>query len=734
MSSTNHSELYITLISIHGLIRGNNLELGCDADTGGQTKYVVELARALARLPNVRKVELITRRIVDDHVDEDYAEPIEKLSDKAQIVRIDCGPEKYIAKELLWDHLDNFADNLLDYFKRQADMPDIIHSHYADAGYVATRISHTTGIPLAHTGHSLGRDKRKRLMAAGSTSKQLETRYNITRRIEAEEVVLANASLVVTSTNNEIIEQYEPYDFYRPDTMAVIPPGTDLELFHPPELGEAPTKIGKSIRRFLDEPDKAMILALSRPDPRKNISTLVRAFGESKELQDIANLVIIAGNRDDIRKMDDGAQTVLSELLILIDYYDLYGKIAVPKKHLFDEVPAIYRMAANSRGVFVNPALTEPFGLTLLESAASGLPFIATENGGPVDIVKNCSCGILVDPLSVSDMGQALKTILLDGQAWRKFSANGITNVSKKYSWDAHAKKYSKLITPIITQHKTPSYATSIVKASRHVERLIISDLDKTLLSNTRGLKEFAEMLRSKRKETAWGVATARRLDSVLAVIKKYDLPKPDILISSLGTEIYYSQALTPSTDWADHVDHNWNPKAIRRILSTVEGLELQTDGDQSRFKISYHRASNTPELCKNEITSLLRQEDQSVNVFLSSGQNLDITPSRASKGLALRYVAHIWGIPIEQILVAGGAGTDEDMMSGNTLSVIVGNRHHEPLEKEDDTQHIYFAKQPNALGILEAIEHYKFFDSSSSKLTTNKHTESVISQEGANE
>ena len=41
--------LYIALISLHGLIRGEEPELGRDADTGGQTKYVVELARALGR-------------------------------------------------------------------------------------------------------------------------------------------------------------------------------------------------------------------------------------------------------------------------------------------------------------------------------------------------------------------------------------------------------------------------------------------------------------------------------------------------------------------------------------------------------------------------------------------------------------------------------------------------------------------------------------------------------------
>jgi len=55
--------LFILLISVHGLIRGENLELGHDADTGGQTKYVVELARALARHVDIEQVDLITRRV-----------------------------------------------------------------------------------------------------------------------------------------------------------------------------------------------------------------------------------------------------------------------------------------------------------------------------------------------------------------------------------------------------------------------------------------------------------------------------------------------------------------------------------------------------------------------------------------------------------------------------------------------------------------------------------------------
>jgi sucrose-phosphate synthase len=48
-----NDKLYILLVSVHGLIRGQDLELGRDADTGGQTKYVVELLRELSKHPDV---------------------------------------------------------------------------------------------------------------------------------------------------------------------------------------------------------------------------------------------------------------------------------------------------------------------------------------------------------------------------------------------------------------------------------------------------------------------------------------------------------------------------------------------------------------------------------------------------------------------------------------------------------------------------------------------------------
>jgi sucrose-phosphate synthase len=242
---------YILLISIHGLIRGHNLELGRDADTGGQTKYVVELAKALALQPNVERVDLVTRRIVDSAVDADYSAATESLGDQVQIVRIEAGSDGYIPKEELWSHLDGFTDRLFTWLHEQPRLPDIIHTHYADAGYVGVRLSHLTGIPLVHTGHSLGRDKYRRLLALGMTMEDIEQRYNMLQRISAEEDTLSNADLVITSTNNEIEDQYKLYDCYTPDKMAVIPPGTDLEQFHPPRVGGETIEFRETLKSFL---------------------------------------------------------------------------------------------------------------------------------------------------------------------------------------------------------------------------------------------------------------------------------------------------------------------------------------------------------------------------------------------------------------------------------------------------------------------------------------------------
>jgi len=705
---TENSKKYLLVISIHGLIRGHDLELGRDADTGGQTKYVVDLVNALAQLDDVERIDLVTRRVVDPAVSDDYALAIERLADKARIVRIDAGPEEYIAKEQLWDHLDSFVDNLVLWLNEQERMPDLVHSHYADAGYAGVRLANLLGVPLVHTGHSLGRDKRKRLLARGLSREQIEKTYNIARRIDAEEEVLANASLVITSTHNEIDEQYGLYNYYDPARMTVIPPGTDLQQFHPPRTRDS-FDFARHVDRFLGNPDKPLILALSRPDERKNILALIEAFGESKSLKAAANLLIVAGNREDIRDMDAGAQAVLTNILLLIDTYDLYGKVAFPKSHRAAEVPQIYRLAASRRGVFINPALTEPFGLTLLEAAASGLPVVATENGGPVDIIGNCDNGELVDPLDREAIAAALLKFLRDPTAWERASRNGITGVRKHYSWQAHASEYLKRIFRLPETTEAEAEKPTPPRTLRHRDRALFTDLDQNLATNPAALQELIDTVRDHRRSVIFGIATGRRIDTALTLMRKLAIPRPDVLISSLGTRIHYGQALVEDDYWALHIDHDWGPRKIRGMLSAQPGMKLQPNVSQTPFKISYYYdAKKAPAV--DDIVAMLRKEELTANVMLSFGQFLDIVPSRASKGQALRYVAQRLDFPLEQTLVAGGSGADEDMMRGNTLAVVVANRHHEELSSLTDQERIYFAERPYAHGILEAIDYYDFF------------------------
>ncbi len=712
MNDTKSEALYICLISVHGLIRGEQLELGRDADTGGQTKYVLELAQALSQQPQVSQVDLITRLIDDPEVSSDYAEPVEQLNNKCRIVRIEAGPEGYITKELLWDHLDSMADNIINYFTRQERMPALLHSHYADAGYVGARLSHLLDIPLIHTGHSLGRVKRLRLLASGLNTTEIEERYHMAQRIEAEELTLSTAERVITSTNQEIEEQYGLYDYYQPEQMHVIAPGTDLTRFHPPNGREPQSEIAEEINRFLKVPEKPMILALSRPDTRKNIATLITAYGEDPKLQEIANLVIVAGNRDDIHDLDSGAQEVLTDILMQIDQYDLYGKVSYPKHHNADDVPVIYRLATITGGVFVNPALTEPFGLTLIEAAASGLPIVATEDGGPVDIIKNCNNGLLINPLDSEDIAAKIKEILQDWELWQIRSTQGLRGVREYYCWEAHAGYYLEMVRPIINKSSAPIIRENTQRRSMlYHDRAIFTDLDQNLLGNPDSLPELIRVIRDNRKCVAFGIATGRRMDSALKVMKKHGIPEPDVLITSGGTEIHYAPKLNPDSTWTRHIEKQWTPQVVKRLLKEIPGLVPQPKSEQSRFKLSYYiDPEKAPSI--DEITKLMHQEDQSVNAIFSFGQFLDLMPIRASKGLALRYVATNWGIPLDHILVAGGSGADEDMMRGNTLAVVVGNRHNEELSQLENIESIYFAEAAGAAGILDAIRHYDFLKS----------------------
>ncbi len=701
--------LYIILISIHGLIRSDNMELGRDSDTGGQIKYVVELARSLIQHPDIGRVDLLTRAVTDSKIPDVYTQPREEIAKNANIIRLPFGPRRYLRKEVLWPHLDSFTDQALYYIRQTGLYPHIIHGHYADAGYVASRLAGLLEVPMIQTGHSLGRIKLQRLVDQGVKKEYMENHYNIRRRIEAEEITLDSASKVIASTNQEVTEQYSLYDNYQPKRMVIIPPGVELDRFYPPKGRWTKPPIQETIDRFLKEPQKPMILAISRPDPRKNISTLIHAYGKSKSLRQLANLIIIAGNREDIATTEKGTRGVLTELLLLIDRYDLYGQIAYPKSHDSNDIPDLYRLAAKRQGVLINPALTEPFGLTLIEAAASGLPIVATRDGGPQDIIARCKNGLLIDPLDEDAMAETLIEALSDKERWRKWSKSGIIGAKKHFTWSAHVQKYVREVKKLVSKGSKRNDPSKQRKANLvTADRFVICDIDNTLLGDKEGLQNLKKYIRSVSNKVSFGIATGRRIESAVQVLKKWKAPTPDVLITSVGSEIHYGPRLVKDLNWEKHINRLWKPDAVYQVMKGLPGIIIQKDVDQRKHKISYYiDPDKSPTI--REIKSYLRKEHLHVNVVYSHQQYLDILPIRASKGLAVRYFALKWGLPFEHILVAGDSGNDEEMLRGNTLAIVVGNYSSE-LEKLRGDPHIFFAKGRCAWGITEGINYYNFF------------------------
>lgn len=720
-------QIYIQLFSIHGLLRANNLEMGRDADTGGQIKYVVELANFLSQQEYVARVDLFTRLVSDKSVSEDYSRPIEEVNEKFRIVRIQCGGRKYIRKELLWNHLDEFVDKTIKFIKKQNLIPDLVHGHYADAGYVAMNLANFFGIPLVFTGHSLGRSKFEKLLNEGLREEDIIKRYKINTRIDVEEEVLLRADRVITSTRQEIDVQYGLYKNGKYPEFSVIPPGLDIEKFYPyyhliTHEGQrseveimANASVVKELNRFFIHPDRPIILALCRPDKRKNISGLITAYGEDKELQAMANLAVFAGIRKDISEKEDNERDVLTEMLLLMDKYDLYGKMAIPKKHDFElEVPELYRIVAAGGGVFVNPALVEPFGLTLIEASSCGLPIIATRDGGPLDIMKNCQNGILIDVADTVSIADAIKKIITDEELWEEYSKNGIMNVREHYTWAAHTETYISEIKKLVQQKPDEDFKADISeraigKRLAVLDYFLITDIDFTLIGDENpDLPELVEILNSKSEKLGFGVATGRTVDSAIEYLNKFSIPVPDIIISSVGSEIYYGKKRLYDKGWATHISYKWNRENILKILSQFDFLEYQEEDTQREFKISYNMKPGKDRIA--EIHRILQKNRCQYNMIYSHDSYLDILPYRASKGKAIRYLSYKWGINLENIVVSGDSGNDEEMLRGDPLAIVVGNYSPE-LEALKSVKNIYFAERKFAGGILDGLKYYKFID-----------------------
>jgi len=713
----------IHLYNIHGLIRGSTLEIGRDADNGGQTVYVVELARALSAHDKVEHVHVFTRRIEDPELDPVYAQEIETLGPKLSIHRIFCGGRRYLLKEKLWPHLEEFASNAIAHIKELGILPDWIHSHYADAGFVAARVSQYLNVPFAHTGHSLGRQKLAALLRSGFPREEVMRRYSFPARFEAEENTLGQAEFVVTSTSQEI-STYEPYENFDRGIFQPLPPGIDFDRFYPyfedeldtPHSGveqkEALFRLKESLKRFYLHPEKPFILAIARADKRKNIHGLIHAYGTDPELQAVANLAIFAGVREDIQTMPDGERETLTEILLLMDKYNLYGKLAIPKKTGNKiEIPALYRLCALQKGVYVNVSLQENFGLTVLEAGASGLPVVVTNAGGPPEILQHCRHGYAVDPLDNAAIQGAIKRILYSRELWEELSSNGLRLVRERYSWGAHVDRYLELI----DENLNLSLGVGVKRANRRqyparlrsAQAIVAADIDNTLICPERGnpgLELLKEKLASRPERVAFALATGRNLELVREAIEEFGLPEPDFCVASVGTRVVYDLASgEEDTGWRAFIGgYRWHPERIELALAAVPWLRRQGEEAQSPLKLSYFCEMGDFDL--ERLKEALGRDFYHLTLAYSHGRFLDILPRRASKGRAIRYVAKKLGVPFRRVLTFGDSGNDADMLLPPLSGTVVGNYSPE-LERLKGMKGVRFAEGAAAAGVWEGIE-----------------------------
>ncbi|HWA34875.1 MAG TPA: HAD family hydrolase [Cyclobacteriaceae bacterium] len=718
------SGYYIQLFSPHGLIRHVEPEIGRDKDTGGQVKYVLELLESLSKHPRIEKVDLITRKIIDKRVSRSYENEVEEVNEKARIIRLTCGGTIYRPKESLWNYLDEFIDNAISFIQKQDRRPDVFHGHYGDGNYIAGQLSSIYGKPFISTGHSLGRNKKNILMQQGLSAEKINEKFNMDRRISVEEETIHSADIIIVSTQHEIISQYKLYENAAAGRFKVIPPGVNTDLFYPFYRLEMPSfkmsieqeqalyRINSEIERFLFNPAKPLIVSIGRADKRKNFETIIEAFGRDRELQTMANLAIFAGVRKDISDMPLDEQELLTNLLLMLDKYDLYGKMAIPKRNDPKmEVPEIYRIAARKKGVFVNATPGENFGLTVIEAAACGLPVIASPDGGPREIVMNCENGLLVNVEDSRAVADALKKIIVYQAEWETYSANGIRASNQLYSWEAHASSYVDALEELLNGKDSavpfrnkPAFGSRLEEA----ERFIIVDLDGTLIEgkNTDGVSELKQFIAEHEGRIVFGVASGRNREITAEAFARFNLPPADILICSAGSEIYYTSEFVSDKGWQSHINFQWEKDAIESALSKSPLLRLQEPQAQWPFKLSYYVESSFDRDDLAEVYRILDEKKLRGKILLTENRFLDILPLRASKGGAIRYLSSKWQMPLKHIITAGNSGNDIDMLQGKTRGIVVANYSSE-LEELRKNKSVFFANKPLARGVMEGVRHF---------------------------
>jgi len=486
----------VAAISPHGWFCQSDV-LGLP-DTGGQVIYILDQVKALEKylIENLKRSGLdimpkilIVTRLIPENNGTNSNNPKEKVHDtqNSWIIRVPFRNEsgdivpQWISRFNIWPYLDRFAEDVkLQMHSEFNGEPSLIIGNYSDGNLVATLLSKSFGSIQCNIAHAT--EKSKYLFSDLYWDK-FEEKYNFSIQFIADLLAMNSADIIIASTANEItgtestVGQYESHQFFTmPGLMNVnkglnlfshrfniISPGVDEKTYFPYKKREKRllnqtndlSKLlfeqeHKDVYGTLKSPDLVPIFTLARLDKIKNITGLVEAYGKSQELRKRGNLIIVAGILHKEKSSDEEEKAEIEKMYNLIDKYSLDGHIRwLGMLFPADDVGEIYRIIADKRGFFVQSALFETFGLTVLESMHSGVPVFATCFGGPLEIIEDQTSGFRINPTNVKEMTEIILSFMRkvenSPEYWDEISDNSMKRAQGCFSWSIYCERLIRL-------------------------------------------------------------------------------------------------------------------------------------------------------------------------------------------------------------------------------------------------------------------------------------------------
>ncbi len=389
---------------------------------------------------------------------------------------------QWISRFEIWPYLEQFTLEVeREVLAELQGRPDLIVGNYSDGNLVASLLSSRLGVTQCNIAHAL--EKTKYLLS-DLYWRENEKQYHFSCQFTADLIAMNTADFIITSTYQEIagtvdtVGQYEAHmaftmpglyrvvhgiDVFDPK-FNIVSPGVDPLVYFPPSNEERRLKhllpgikdqvFGGSesglSRGGLTLPDRPLLFTMARMDRVKNLTGLVDWFGRSQELRDTTNLLVVGGYMDTDRSSDDDEKQEIEKMHGLLDEHELDGEVRWLEGQVDRERNGeIYRFVADCRGAFVQPALFEAFGLTIIEAMSTGLPVFATCFGGPLEIIEDGVSGFHIDPnhgdAAVGRMAEFFAQCKEDPTAWDRISTGALERVAERYTWTRYAERLMTL-------------------------------------------------------------------------------------------------------------------------------------------------------------------------------------------------------------------------------------------------------------------------------------------------